>query len=131
MKKTLLILTIVAAVSLLTGCSVVMAAHQSGVDVTTLSSCKTRYCLINNGAVPIQSTQNKSGVLTEEVFQAQIPTGSVARAAMHGVLDVATFGIWEVAGTPIEAVKGRKQTYAIKVFYEADGSTIKQMQLMQ
>jgi hypothetical protein len=35
------------------------------------------------------------------------PSGG--RAVMHGVLDVLTLGIWEVVGTPLEAVQGSKQ----------------------
>lgn len=128
MYKNLLLIS--ACVLNLTGCSVFMAAQGSGVDVNTLSTCKTRTCLINHGATPIQSTKNRQGIITSETFQAQLPTGSAARAAMHGVLDVATLGIWEVAGTPIEAVKGEKKMYSVKAIYGADGDTIKSLQLV-
>lgn len=111
------------------GCSVFMAAHSDGVDANTLGSCKVRGCLIGKGLTPVSSSKGASGRLISETFQGQVPTGSAARAAMHGVLDVATFGIWEVAGTPIEGVKNKKEYYAVKAFYENDGETIKGIQL--
>jgi hypothetical protein len=38
---------------------------------------------------------------------------SAGRAAGHAVLDVLTLGLWEIAGTPIEAVQGEKYTATI------------------
>ena len=124
------VVAILTCLSLLGGCSVFMAAKQGGVEVQTLAACKTRVCLIQRGARPIDSTRNKSGVLTSEIFQAQVATGSAARAAMHGVLDVATFGLWEVAGTPIEGVQNREKLYSVEVQYAADGKTIKGIKLL-
>jgi hypothetical protein len=44
---------------------------------------------------------------------------SAGRAVAHAGLDVLTFGLWEVVGTPIEAVQGDK--YEMKVVYGPDG----------
>ncbi len=41
---------------------------------------------------------------------------SAGRAIGHGVLDVLTIGLWEIAGTPIEAVQGEK--YSISITYD-------------
>jgi hypothetical protein len=41
---------------------------------------------------------------------------SAGRAVAHGVMDVLTLGIWEIAGTPIEAVQGEK--YQATVVYD-------------
>jgi len=114
----------------LASCSVVMSARCSGVDATTLSKCKTRSSLIADGAQPVSHKTNKEGKVVSERFKAQVPTGSAARAAMHGVLDVATFGVWEVAGTPIEAIKDKKRFYIVQANYKSDGETIKSIQLM-
>ncbi|MCW8471489.1 hypothetical protein OQJ19_12650 [Fluoribacter gormanii] len=111
----------------LTACSVVMAAKGNGVNPKDLGNCKTRSCLIAAGAIPIDHTNNKQGKIASENFRATMPTGSAARAAMHGLLDVGTLGIWEVAGTPIEAVKGKKTGYVVAVKYDTNGSTIKHM----
>lgn len=115
---------------LLASCSVVMSANSGGVDAETLSKCKTRSSLIADGAQPISHKTNKKGKLVSERFKAQMPTGSAARAAMHGVLDVATLGIWEVVGTPIEAIKDKKRFYIVQANYKPDGETINSIQLM-
>lgn len=115
---------------LLASCSVIMSARNNGVNATTLSKCKTRSSLIADGAQPISHKTNKQGKFVSEMFKAQIPTGSAARAAMHGVLDVATFGVWEVVGTPIEIIKGKKRFYIVKANYKADGETVNSIQLM-
>lgn len=108
-------------------CSVIMAANGKGVDPKELAHCKTRTCLLASGAVSVDQVKNKQGKYVSENFRAEMPTGSVARAAMHGLLDVGTLGIWEVVGTPIEASKGKKTGYVIAVKYEADGMTVKHM----
>ena len=53
---------------------------------------------------------------------------SAGRAVAHGAMDVLTFGLWEVVGTPVEALQGQK--YQMTVTYDAEGkakeiSTIK------
>jgi len=50
---------------------------------------------------------------------------------MHGVLDVAELGIWKIAGTPIEASKGKKNYFAAKITYKADNETIEKVELLQ
>lgn len=122
-RKLLIILISVS----LTACSVVMAAKENGVNPKDLGNCKTRSCLIAAGATPIDYTNGRQKKRSSENFRATMPTGSAARAAMHGLLDVGTLGLWEVAGTPIEAVKGKKTGYVIAVKYDTDGTTIKHM----
>jgi len=124
-------LSILFCALLLNGCSVFMAAREQGTSVEDITQCKTRVCLLNKGAVTVSQKTNKQDVLTEELMQVQMPTGSSARAVMHGALDVATLGLWEVAGTPMEGVLNKQDKYAIKVRYEADGETIKSVQLVR
>ena len=38
---------------------------------------------------------------------------SAGRAIGHGVMDVLTLGLWEVAGTPIEGMQGEKMRLAV------------------
>ena len=114
----------------LASCSVFMAAKKEGVSLEELSQCKTRTCLITKGVTPIETTKDEAGVITEETYQVQKPRGSAARAVMHGLLDVATWGLWEVAGTPIEGTMMKKDYYSIKVTYE-NGENIKHVLLMQ
>lgn len=127
--KTLYIGLFLVVTTFLSSCSVVMSARSGGVDITELSKCATRACILSKDIQPMSHKTDKDGTIIYEEYKAYPPTGSAARAAMHGVLDVATFGIWEAAGTPIEAVKGEKQYYIVKISYEKDGNTIKTVQI--
>lgn len=52
-----------------------------------------------------------------DVYQYEIGNEpSAGRAIGHGVMDVLTFGIWEVVGTPIEAVQG--ETHNATITYD-------------
>ena len=102
----------------LLSCSVYMAAKKEGVSIDELNQCKTRSCVISKGAIPIDDKKNEYGEIVEETYQVQKPKGSAGRAAMHGVLDVFTLGIWEAVGTPIEGSVGKKEMYPIKIYYE-------------
>ncbi len=127
--KLLSILLLIAASFFISSCSVYMAAQKKGISPDELAQCRTRTCLLNKGAVTISQKTNKQQVLVEETFQVQKPTGSAARAVMHGVLDVSTLGIWEAVGTPVEGTLNKPDKYGVRVFYEADGETIKSVQL--
>jgi hypothetical protein len=49
--------------------------------------------------------------------------GNYLRAAGHGVLDVCTLGLWEVAGTPIESSMDNNRGYIIvRAVYANDTS---------
>lgn len=106
-------------------CSVIMASKHDGVNPKQFTHCKNRACLIASGAISIDSQKNKQGKLSSENFRANLPTGSTARAVMHGLLDLSTLGLWEVAGSPIEASKSKKTYYVIAAQYQEDGSSIK------
>ncbi len=43
----------------------------------------------------------------------------VGRAALHAAADVFTLGLWEVVGTPIEAVADGSEVQ-VEVFYDAE-----------
>jgi hypothetical protein len=131
MKKFLLLCSLTVASLCISSCSVFMAAHKSGVSVDELSSCQTRDCIISKGAEPISSSHNKSGVVIGETYRVKKPTGSTARAVMHGVLDVSTFGIWEAVGTPMEGVMNQSEFYSIKVLYNDNGQDIKAVQMVR
>jgi hypothetical protein len=44
---------------------------------------------------------------------------SPGRAIAHAGLDVLTLGLWEIVGTPVEAVQGDE--FEMQVVYDADG----------
>ncbi len=48
---------------------------------------------------------------------------------MHGLLDVATIGLWEVAGTPMEGAMGKKKYYGIRVTFD-ENENVKKMEVL-
>jgi hypothetical protein len=108
------------------GCSVYMAASKEGVDIETLGQCKLRACLIGDGAKPLKTANLPPNT---EVFKVLKPHGSTTRAVMNGLLDVATFGVWEIAGTPIEGSFDRNKYYLIRISYIPGTQNIKEMAL--
>ncbi len=114
---------------LLSGCSVFMAAKKEGISIDELSQCRTRSCVISKGAVPTKTEKTEEGD-TIEAYTVQARKGSTGRAVMHGVLDVFTLGIWEVAGTPMEGAMGEKKHYSIKVTYDKD-ENLKSVEMLQ
>ena len=113
---------------LFSSCSVMMAAKKEGVSVNRVQSCCSRGQLLGCGAKILSSTRCPNGQLVEE-YQFEKERGSAARALMHGALDVCTWGLWEVIGTPIEACVDNKEYFAIRVFYNAD-ETVSRVELL-
>lgn len=101
----------------LTSCSVVMAAKKEGTSLENVQCSRSRGQILSNGATVISSERLPTGELVE-VYQFKKEKGSAARALMHGVLDVSTFGLWEVVGTPVEVCLGDEKFYVVKVFYD-------------
>ncbi len=125
MKKIILCLMILIVSS---SCSVIMAANKEGVGITEIQNCRTRAQVICTGAALVDSRHLPNGEWME-IFQVQKERGSAARAFMHGVLDVSTFGLWEVVGTPIEACTNKKDYFFIRVTYDQQ-ENIQRMELL-
>ncbi|MFH1217811.1 MAG: hypothetical protein V1706_15050 [Pseudomonadota bacterium] len=103
-----------------------MASSKKGVEFDQLSSCKTKSCLISKGAETLQVSGLPENC---EAYKILKPQGSTGRAVMHGLLDLATLGIWEVAGTPMEGSYNKDEYYAIRVTYEPNSENIKEIAL--
>lgn len=97
-------IALIFAMALLPGCSVYMAANQpSAKNLTLLKPGTPRTNLIAEYGPPI-STETKNGA-RHDIFkfkQGYSGEAKVGRALVHGAADVATFGLWEVVGTPVE-----------------------------
>ena len=81
-----------------------LAAIQIGMD---------RSLVILNLGQPsrsVMSATEKADVFALE--RGNAPSGG--RALAHGAMDLFTFGLWEVAGTPIEAMQGEKMVLTIE-----------------
>ncbi len=91
---------------------------------------KTRGCLLVNGGIVISSKENENGDIINETIRFKKKKGSTPRAVMHGVFDVATMGLWEIVGTPIEGHVGKDEMFVLDIYYDKDGN-IKKAELVQ
>ena len=109
----------IAALLLLSGCSVGMAlSGKQDPDLGAIRVGATRGEVELQLGPPIQSASLDQG-LRADVYAYEIGNEpSAGRAIGHGVLDVLTLGLWEVAGTPIEGVQG--ETYHATITYDRD-----------
>jgi len=104
-----------------------MASDRGGVGIEAVQSVRNRMQLLALGVESVSSTKNDQGE-TVEVFKAMSERGSVARAFMHGLLDLSTAFIWELAGTPIESALDAKKYFSLKVTFDAE-EQIKKIEL--
>tara|TARA_R110000744_G_scaffold369252_1_gene479395 strand:+ start:16101 stop:16499 length:399 start_codon:yes stop_codon:yes gene_type:complete len=121
-KKVAVVLCI--ALFLLThgGCSVGMALHGAdNPDIAVLRSGQSR------GVVEMELGKPKSFDIEERRALYDYSTGedgSAGRAIAHGAADFLTLGLWEVVGTPVEAVQ--KHTFwSLSVWYTEEDRVIR------
>lgn len=124
MKK---IISLLLSSILFSSCSVVMASNRAGVDIDQVQNVASRTQLIALGAVPVTSETNSEGQLVE-TYQIEQERGSIARAFMHGLLDLSTGFLWELAGTPIESSLDQKKSFSVKVTFD-EQEQIQKMEL--
>jgi hypothetical protein len=89
-----------------TGCSVVMATQQPGrKDLSVLTKGVDRSKVVAELGTPL-TTEVKDGKRTDvfSVRQGYSTGAKAGRAVFHAVADVFTLGLWEVVGTPVEAI---------------------------
>jgi hypothetical protein len=104
------------------GCSVYMAANQPDKkDVSVFNTGTPRTHVIAEAGRPRHTKENADGTLTDTfVFVQGYSSGSKAgRALFHGAADFLTLGLWEVIGTPVEAVADGTEVQ-VEVHYDAD-----------
>lgn len=114
------------AVLFVASCSVVMATQQPGrKDLSVLTNGVDRERVIAELGTPL-TTEEKAGKKTDVFYCRQgYSTGAKAgRAIFHGAADVFTLGLWEVVGTPVEAVANGTDI-KVAVCYDANGKVEK------
>ena len=105
---------LILLVLLTTGCSVGMAL--SGSDDPNLGAFRvgsTRGEVELQLGSPVDSVTNPNGNRTDIYEYERGNKPSAGRAVAHGVLDILTLGLWEIIGTPVEAVQGEKRRLTI------------------
>lgn len=117
------IATLAISALILEGCSVGMAMNgKKEPDLRAIRAGAHRAEIELQLGYPISS--NKVGENTIDVYEVELGnTPSAGRAMGHAVMDVLTLGIWEIAGTPIEATVGEKK--GIAVTYDKDDIAIR------
>lgn len=102
---------------IISGCSVFMAANQPDEkDVSLFRAGTPRNLLLAEFGMPAASETRDGKLYDVFQFVQGYSTGVKAgRAVFHGVADVLTIGVWEVVGTPTEAVfDGDKMAYEVR-----------------
>jgi hypothetical protein len=115
MKKNFISLfCVLIALVNITGCSVYKAASNDGVAVSDIEDCKQRGCLLSAGMDIVDRKEEPNGDYVEISKAVARKSGlNYARAAGHGVLDVMTLGLWEIAGTPVEGAISNNRGYIV------------------
>lgn len=89
----------------MTGCSVFMAAKQpEKKDTKMLVVGVPRAVVLAELGAPVSTVKN--GDETTDIFsfkQGYSKGAKFGRVVFHGVADVATLGLWELIGTPVES----------------------------
>ncbi len=116
MKKILSLLSISL---ILSSCSVVMASNREGTDIDGIQNIRNKTQMIALGGDPVTEEINEEGERVE-IYRILKEKGSIARACMHGLLDIGTAFLWEFAGTPIESSLSEKKYYSVKVTLDTE-----------
>jgi hypothetical protein len=117
--STLLILTFGATISLTTtGCSVKSAMSQPDKkDVSVFNRGTPRFEVIGEVGQPVDIQKNDDGTITDtySFIQGYSKGAKAGRAIGHGIMDVMTLGLWEIVGSPTEAIaSGDKVVVRVK-----------------
>ena len=120
---SLILVGFLAVLTACTGPASKKAASQPGVTEGEITDCDARSCfvgLLDYGGSILLSRQNPDGTL-EEIYQVRRARGSTVRSFTHGVLSVATLGIWNVVGYPIEGFISSPEFIVFLVDYDVEG----------
>ncbi len=98
----------------LASCSVFMAAHgKEDIDLSSITTGQDRSIVLLRSGQPFRTVLDETGRSdTYTAVRGNAP--SVGRAIGHVALNLATLGLWEIAGTFIESSAGDGFTLIIK-----------------
>ncbi len=102
-------------------CSVSRALNQpEKKNMSVLTIGTHRDVVLAELGQPVASGSTENGSYDIFSFVQGYDKGNkVSRAFIHGVLDVASFGLWEIAANPIEGIASGKKT-RIKITYQEE-----------
>ena len=119
--------TLVATMPACTGPAAKKASKHAGVTKGKIARCETRRCfrgLLEYGGTILKSDEKPDGSL-EEIYQVERKKGSTLRSFTHGILSIATLGIWNVVGYPIEGFMSSPDFIVFRVIYDPTGQPTK------
>jgi hypothetical protein len=107
-KRLLSILTMGITLSLITtGCAVKSAMDQPDKKDTSVFDRGTpRFEVIGEIGQPVDIQKNDDGTITDtySFIQGYSKGAKAGRAFGHTLMDISTFGLWEIIGSPTEAI---------------------------
>ncbi len=115
---------VIASLLACTGPAAKSASRQAGATPRDIGRCEDRACfvgLLQYGGEILISRERADGSL-EEIYQVRRRQGSTLRSFTHGVLSVATLGIWNVVGVPLEGFVSSADFIVFKVEYDPSGA---------
>ncbi|MGB7292298.1 MAG: hypothetical protein WBD99_09015 [Thermodesulfobacteriota bacterium] len=119
--RRLKIVGVILLVILCSGCSVGMAlSGNEQKDTSVFYNGAERSFVIAKVGMPDAEMRDKDGNWVDTYLIVKGNDPSAGRAIGHGVMDVLTLGLWEVIGTPVEAVAGKEETGRFVIYYDAD-----------
>jgi len=123
MKRIFAIALLIVMGLQISGCAVGMAMYGKRTpNISTIRREMHRDEVIMNLGQPLKTMTTDRGRIDE--FEYQVGNDpSAGRAIGHAVMDVLTWGIWEVVGTPIEAFQGK--TCHLTIEYDMDDKVTK------
>lgn len=106
-------IVLICVLAIFSGCSVYKASSNEGVDVSDIEVCRSRGCFFSHGMQLLDKKEINGKCVETYRAVARKSGGNYLRATGHGVLDVCTLGLWEVAGTPIEGAMDNNRGYVV------------------
>ncbi len=101
-------------ITIISGCAVHKAATNDGVSVDDIKKCKVRDCLLSHGMSFVEEKKASDGSVIKTYRGKARKSGiTYGRAAGHAVLDVATLGLWEIVGTPVEGAMSENRGFIV------------------
>jgi len=120
-KRFIKVLSTLILIVLCSGCSVGMAlSGNEETDTTVFYEGAERSFVQAKAGLPDSAVQDKDGAWIDTYVIVKGNDPSAGRAIGHGVMDVLTLGLWEVVGTPIEAVAGSEEHDRFIIYYDED-----------
>ena len=114
---TAFLITLFAA----SGCAVYKASSKEGVEPRRAAACETVTCLYALPSSEMLGREEMPDGQIRYMFRALRRQGSTGRAFMHAYADIATLGLWEIVGTPMEGAVQNSEYFVIEAICDASG----------